>query len=49
MIKPLGSTILETFGFNPSLNKMRENVESLGLIALVFAALAFLVFYAFTR
>ena len=49
MIKPLGSTILQTFEFDPSLDRMHDNVRSLALIALVFAATSFLLFYIFTR
>lgn len=49
MIKPLGSTILQTFEFDPLLDRMYENVRSLALIALVFGALSFLIFYIFTR
>lgn len=49
MIKPLGSTILETFNFDPSLSNMREGVATLSVIALALGVLSFLLFYAFTR
>lgn len=48
-IKPLGGTILKTFSFEPSLAQMKDNIGSLALIALVFGALSFLLFYVFTR
>ncbi|CAM9125191.1 unnamed protein product [Ectocarpus sp. 6 AP-2014] len=44
-----GSTILETFNFDPSLSNMREGVATLSVIALAFGVLSFLLFYIFTR
>lgn len=49
VIKPLGETILKALGFDPSLQRMRDDVGSLALVALVMATLSFIVFYAFTR